>query len=193
MSSPKTEVGSPITNRYSERYKSFLVDSPPRNNAAVTTVLRNSPLQPNRSVEHKIFEGERYSSFEIKNEDRGEWRQKMLNAEQEVEKVEVTQHDSPKRYLQETKRYSPLPRPPSEQPKEQAIEQPVKQPIEQRQEHRSPEPEVQVKASNEVKRARKVPHYMMATTSFQKKTYASSHDDINLGPRSKGGIAVSTA
>ncbi|KAI7895214.1 uncharacterized protein EV154DRAFT_496287 [Mucor mucedo] len=175
-----SDLGSPIVNRYAERYKSFLVDSPPRNETAVTSVLRNSPLQPNRTGEHKIYEGEKYSSYEIKNEDNGEWRQLSATAEDDVKKVEV---NSPRRHLQEPKTSSTTSNQykeksqPREKPKEQVEEKP-----------RESYPKVKQEEHTEVRRVRKVPHYMMATTSFQKKTNPSSRDEINLGIRTKGGI-----
>lgn len=185
MSSPQittTDKGSPqLTNRYSERYKSLLVDSPPRDGTTATSVLRNSPLQPNRTGEHKIFEGEKYTSFEIKNEDRGEWRQSMaLNAvEDDVERVEVTKPNQQKHQLQESKRPQHAS---SHQPKETQQQETKKDEYRQN-EQRQERPK------------KHVPRYMQATTSFEKKVYSSSEQrrtQINLGPRSKGGISVST-
>lgn len=110
-SSPNNELTSLMSsptryhNRYSERYKSLLTESPPRDFSALRTpekappssTLKNSPLQSNR--EHRIFEGEKYTSLKIKNEDRGEWRESsMVNDEEnvdEVEQVKVTKPHSP--------------------------------------------------------------------------------------------------
>lgn len=162
------------TNRYSERYKSFLVDSPPRNDTPITSILRNSPLQPVRTGEHKIYEGEKYSSYEIKNEDNGEWRQLNSTSEAEVKKVEV---NSPKQYVQETQTIT-------HQYKEKIREETEESPIE-------PQVEVKQEEQTEGRRVKKIPHYMMATTSFQKKTHPSNRDEVNLGLRTKGGITVS--
>ncbi|KAI8094485.1 hypothetical protein BDF21DRAFT_408839 [Thamnidium elegans] len=85
-SSPSTErTSSPsaTTSRYSERYKALLTESPPRES------LPKPAEKPNKTNETKIFNGEKYSAYEIKNEDRGEWRQSTTSVTKEVEQVEV--------------------------------------------------------------------------------------------------------
>ena len=87
--------GSPqrYHNRYSERYKSVLNESPPRDFNSLNTPerpmttlsistkagsnLKTSPLQHNRSKESKAPEVEKFTTMKIKNDDRGEWRESV--------------------------------------------------------------------------------------------------------------------
>jgi SNF2 family DNA or RNA helicase len=178
--------GSPprYHNRYSERYKALLTESPPREqNSSVlktperntptttstttTSNLKNSPLQPNRTSEHKIFEGEKYTSFEIKNEDRGEWRETMLKetiVDEEV--VEISRPKSPVS--------PPQPRRPSAAQKVVIKKE---------------------RAQSTISRG-SVPHYMQATSAFEQRVHSTMEQHRNnhsnlLRPRTKGGITVS--
>ncbi|KAI9331398.1 hypothetical protein BD770DRAFT_403543 [Pilaira anomala] len=114
--SPSRENASPLraSNRYAERYKSYLIDSPPREGTKKSTDKLNSPLNTTNN-ETKIFESERYSAYELKNEDRGEWRQSTSNTSREVDETEIPKPSaSPKpekqqkslpRYMQSTSSY----------------------------------------------------------------------------------------
>lgn len=114
--SPSRENTSPLraSNRYAERYKSYLVDSPPRESTKKSTDKLNSPLRTT-NIETKIFESEKYSAYELKNEDRGEWRQSASNTSREVDETEIPKPSaSPQpekqkkilpRYMQSTSSY----------------------------------------------------------------------------------------
>ncbi|ORE05112.1 hypothetical protein BCV72DRAFT_250816 [Rhizopus microsporus var. microsporus] len=81
-----TENGSPLRykSRYSERFKSLVTDSPPRDPIRTpertTAISYGSPLRKT---------SEKYSSIEIKNEDRGQWREAVVKQEEEVKEVAI--------------------------------------------------------------------------------------------------------
>lgn len=203
-------------NRYSERYKSLLTESPPRDFQALRTPekaaprMRNSPLQSNR--EHRIFEGEKYTTLKVKNEDRGEWRENaMFNEENvdEVEQVKVTKPQSP--YQTETvsstttnvlervvsaKTPSPSHQKRSTPVKEDSFEHPrqekrPRQQEQQQQHQQQQQQQPEQPPSTEHRRGR--PHYMQATSSYESRVHSNKERRSlpNLGPRSKGGITVS--
>lgn len=85
-SSPSTEKTispSTTTSRYSERYKALLKDSPPRESSPKAAEKQTKPN------EAKVYNGDKYLAYEIKNEDRGEWRQSTTSVAKEVEQVQV--------------------------------------------------------------------------------------------------------
>lgn len=80
--------GSPSrsNSRYSDRIKRLVTDSPLRDPVRTperTTTTYPSPLRRNNANSDK------YSAFEIKNEDRGEWRENSLTEEAETKQVEI--------------------------------------------------------------------------------------------------------
>ncbi|KAG1150700.1 hypothetical protein G6F37_009771 [Rhizopus arrhizus] len=80
--------GSPSrsNSRYSDRIKRLVTDSPLRDPVKTperTTTTYPSPLRRNNANSDK------YSAFEIKNEDRGEWRESSLTEEAETKQVEI--------------------------------------------------------------------------------------------------------
>lgn len=80
------ENGSPLRykSRYSERFKSLVTDSPPRDPIRTpertTAISYGSPLRKT---------SEKYSSIEIKNEDRGQWREAVVKQEEDVKEVAI--------------------------------------------------------------------------------------------------------
>ncbi|CAO3619871.1 unnamed protein product [Mucor hiemalis] len=169
-------------NRYSERYKSLLTESPPRDFQALRTPekaaprMRNSPLQSNR--EHRIFE----------------------------EQVKVTKPQSP--YQTETvsstttnvlervvsaKTPSPSHQKRSTPVKEDSLEHPrqekrPRQQEQQQQHQQQQQQQPEQPSSTEHRRGR--PHYMQATSSYESRVHSNKERRSlpNLGPRSKGGI-----
>ncbi|KAI8970609.1 hypothetical protein BDB01DRAFT_555257 [Pilobolus umbonatus] len=60
---------SPIrSHRNSDRFRSLLGNTSPPPSV---------PDSPNKEPQRKVFEGEKYDTYLIKNEDRGEWREKV--------------------------------------------------------------------------------------------------------------------
>lgn len=188
---------SRLQNRFSE------IESPTRKESTTPTGLKNSPLQPNRTSDYKLNENDRYASYEIKNEDRGEWRENKASVlttttshsvVDEVEQVEIKK--SPPAIEQKpivvkthatssfTKSASvsntTIRRPPINTTPHRAINY---QQAEQR-------------ASSQDNNHNHVPHYMQATTSFDRKAKAAreehrNHSNDPLRRRTQGGITVS--
>lgn len=160
------ESPSRFQNRYTERFKSVL-ESPPRENTSSSFTAKSSPLRSaTPGSQHKIFDNGKYTSFEIPNEDRGEWRE--LSVKDEVDLINVSA--SPVR--QES--FSPKP---SHEKKSSATP-----------------PQEQQQQQYHVSRPHRVPHYMQATKSFYDKVNNKKEDrrtDNILRPRFKGGITVS--
>lgn len=160
------ESPSRFQNRYTERFKSVL-ESPPRENTSSSFTAKSSPLRSaTPGSQHKIFDNGKYTSFEIPNEDRGEWRE--LSVKNEVDLINVSA--SPVR--QES--FSPKP---SHEKKSSATP-----------------PQEQQEQQYHVSRPHRVPHYMQATKSFYDKVNNKKEErrtDNILRPRFKGGITVS--
>lgn len=187
-----TESPSRYQNRYNDRFFNSLTSSPPRE-----PTLKNSPLQPSRLSEHTVFEGEKYSTYEIANSDQGNWRE--TSVKDEVEQVEIRQSpvrsspsranitsSSPHRSSQSPLTITQATRSSSAQKKTLLK---ASRPVEK--------PAVQTKESSHLQqqqpRRSKIPRYMEATTSFHDKMQAKrepSRKDNLLRPRSKGGITV---
>ncbi|CAO0798909.1 unnamed protein product [Mucor circinelloides] len=66
------ESPSRFQNRLNERYNAAL-ESPPREqvSTSLSFTARSSPLKTTQGSQHKIFDGEKYTSFEVPNRDRG--------------------------------------------------------------------------------------------------------------------------
>ncbi|CEP08183.1 hypothetical protein [Parasitella parasitica] len=167
------ESPSRFQNRFAERYKSAL-ESPPREISSSSFTAKGSPLRSNQGSQPKILDNEKYTSFEISNGDRGEWREiarkEDISVKEEVDLVKVSA--SPVR------RRSPPPKPSLE------MHSSATPPREQEQ--------------YQVNKPHRVPHYMQNTKSFQKRVTAKKEErqtDNVLRPRSKGGITkrVSTS
>lgn len=225
-SSPKEQsavTGSPTRyiNRYSERYKSLLTESPPRDLKTTekmnySNLKSNSPLQSNRYNEYRLFEGEKYSTLKIKNEDRGEWRENSLFNEENLDEVESVQVSKPqpttnnssiKNIEQEvnyTRVSSPIkpstpvrPSTPTKPSTPIKSSTPVREEPDIQHQHKQQQPQPQRTPSQTPQPShskRTVPHYMQATSSFETRVSYNKErrNQINiLGPRSKGGISVS--
>jgi hypothetical protein len=177
-----TESPSRYHSRYNDRFFNSLTSSPPRE-----PTLKNSPLQPSRLSEHKIFEGEKYSSFEIQNSDRGNWRE--TSVKDEVEQVEIS--ESPSR-ANTTYRSSPTTTTTSTNATQSSSVQKKTLPQPRRQVEKSAQKQESTSLQQQPRRT-KIPRYMEATTSFHDKTHAKrepTRKDNLLRPRSKGGITV---
>lgn len=203
-SSPSTQEPSRYFNRFSERFKS-LEDSPPREKQMVISTLKNSPLQPTYKDEHKIYEGEKYTSYEIPNEDRGEWREtevlKHNTIKDEVTQLSVVSQPKPKSprqpqsSTQQTKspRQPKQPEQPVEKPVEQSVEQSVEKPVETPIVEELPQQEKRKVKKAAANSKRPLPQYMRATKSFYNRTHSQNESrpaDNILRPRSQGGITV---
>ncbi|KAL9547736.1 hypothetical protein MBANPS3_006018 [Mucor bainieri] len=83
------ESPSRFQSRLSERYNAAL-ESPPREIASSSSfsfTAKSSPLKTptqHGSPQHKRFEGDKYTSFEVPNRDRGEWREANVAKKEEV-------------------------------------------------------------------------------------------------------------
>lgn len=228
-SSPNNELSTLMSsptryhNRYSERYKSLLTESPPRDFSALRTpekappnsTLKNSPLQSNR--EHRIFEGEKYTSLKVKNEDRGEWRESsVVNDEEnvdEVEQVKVTKPHSPYQTTSSAttttatiervvsaKTPSPTHQKRSISTKEEtSYQRQEKRPRQSqsqhhKQEYKQQQQQQQSEQPQPEHHRRSIPHYMQATSAYESRVHSNKERRSQpnlLGPRSKGGITVS--
>ncbi|KAI8644458.1 hypothetical protein BD408DRAFT_481238 [Parasitella parasitica] len=163
---PSKESPSRFQNRFTERYKSAL-ESPPREISSPSFTTKGSPLRSHQASQHKIFDNEKYTSFEISNEDRGEWRE-MTRKEDITVKEEV---DLVKVSASPVRRECPSPKPSHEM-------QSSATPPQKKQQH-------------QVNNPHRVPHYMQGTKSFHERITARKEErqiDNILRPRSKGGI-----
>ncbi|CAO3635459.1 unnamed protein product [Mucor fragilis] len=83
------ESPSRFQSRLNERYNAAL-ESPPRelaSSSSLSFTAKSSPLKTltqQGSPQHKRFEGEKYTSFEVPNKDRGEWRETSVAKKEEV-------------------------------------------------------------------------------------------------------------
>ncbi|GAN01363.1 hypothetical protein MAM1_0006d00796 [Mucor ambiguus] len=83
------ESPSRFQSRLSERYNAAL-ESPPRelvSSSSFSFTAKSSPLKATTqqgSPQHKRFEGEKYTSFEVPNRDRGEWREVNIGKKEEM-------------------------------------------------------------------------------------------------------------
>ncbi|KAI8049813.1 uncharacterized protein B0P05DRAFT_563506 [Gilbertella persicaria] len=157
-SSPSIEqkIASPTRyhNRNNERFKAIMAESPPRE------VTKSSPLQPSRLSEYKVYETEKYATYEIHNEDRGAWR--------EIDSPKRDSIVSPVHKTQETTKVKDKVEPTRiSQPSTPAPS--------------SPQPSTQ----KEVTEKRRIPHYMLPTRASGEKT---TKETKTLGRRSNGGI-----
>jgi hypothetical protein len=167
-----TESPSRYQSRYNDRFFNSLTSSPPRE-----PTLKNSPLQPSRLSEQKVFEGEKYSSFEIPNSDRGNWRE--ASVKDEVEQVEISQVSLKASPSQANTSYRSPTSTQSSSIQKKMSSKASKQALTQ-------EPTQQ-------SRQNKLPRYMATTTSFHDKMHSKkepSRKDNLLRPRTKGGITV---
>lgn len=83
------ESPSRFQSRLNERYNAAL-ESPPRelaSSSSLSFTAKSSPLKTltqQGSPQHKRFEGEKYTSFEVPNKDRGEWRETSVAMKEEI-------------------------------------------------------------------------------------------------------------
>ncbi|EPB88500.1 hypothetical protein HMPREF1544_04735 [Mucor circinelloides 1006PhL] len=198
------ESPSRFQNRLNERYNAAL-ESPPREqvSTSLSFTARSSPLKTTQGSQHKIFDGEKYTSFEVPNRDRGEWRELNIMGEINVKKELVVEKEfggikneaDSKASVSTGRQESPSPKPSHE------IKPIVKAPPPQSSSPSSlPTAPVQEQPQGyrHTSRSRDVPHYMQATSSFYEKINARKEErqtDNLLRPRTKGGISkrVSTS
>ncbi|KAI9474181.1 MAG: hypothetical protein EXX96DRAFT_610995 [Benjaminiella poitrasii] len=85
------ESPSRYRNRFTDRFQSIsnLSSSPSRDTTTASQPSFVSPIHPMDTK--KVIENEKYSAFEIKNEDRGQWRESEKNDDEQM----MEQHDSP--------------------------------------------------------------------------------------------------
>lgn len=194
------ESPSRFQNRLNERYNAAL-ESPPREqvSTSLSFTARSSPLKTTQGSQHKIFDGEKYTSFEVPNRDRGEWRELNIMGEINVKKELVVEKEfggikneaDSKASVSTGRQESPSPKPSHE------IKPIVKAPPPQSSSPSSlPTAPVQEQPQGyrHTSRSRDVPHYMQATSSFYEKINARKEErqtDNLLRPRTKGGISVS--
>ncbi|OAD00718.1 hypothetical protein MUCCIDRAFT_112129 [Mucor lusitanicus CBS 277.49] len=204
------ESPSRFQSRLSERYNAAL-ESPPRElapSSSFSFTAKSSPLktttQQQGSPQHKRFEGDKYTSFEVPNRDRGEWREvnvakdvkkelgggggSVVKKESVVMKKEFSagnksEVDSRTSVLSAGRQESPSPKP-SHEMKPVVKVSPAHHPPP----HAAAQPfssPSHTTAAKEQKpqgyrhtssRSRDVPHYMQATSSFYEKITAKKED-----------------
>ncbi|KAK4516938.1 uncharacterized protein ATC70_000266 [Mucor velutinosus] len=218
------ESPSRFQSRLNERYNAAL-ESPPRELASSSSfsfTAKSSPLKTTTqqgSPQHKRFEGEKYTSFEVPNRDRGEWREVNVAKMGEVyvkkefgggsvvkESVVMKKEfgdgiknevDSKTSALSAGHQESPSPKPSHEakpivKSSPPSAAQPSSSPA-TLSKTTAPVQEQQPQGYRHTSsRSRDVPHYMQATSSFYEKINAKKEErqaDNLLRPRTKGGIS----
>ncbi|KAI7899774.1 uncharacterized protein BX663DRAFT_520386 [Cokeromyces recurvatus] len=155
------ESPSRYRSRFSDRFQSISSLSPSHENTTTITNQQSfiSPVHPTDNK--KLIDNEKYSAFEIKNEDRGQWRESEIDTNDKNN--QMMEEDDP----------TPVPTPVQQQ--------------QQQQQETVKKEQITQTVSDVNTRHRHVPHYMQATRSFYGKVSNKKESSL-LGPRSKSGI-----